>query len=58
MVFRYLNKYLGKPRKIKKVFSLNNKNNKKKEERLKFCKKIMELGIRGKDIFFNDEMNC
>ena len=51
-VCRYLNEHLGKPRKIRKVFSLTNK---KKEERLKFCKKIKELKIKGKDIFFTDE---
>ena len=32
----------------------------KKEERIKFCKKIIELNIKGKDIFFTDEsqMDC
>ena len=49
---RILNKKLGKPRKIKKVFSTNNK---KKQERIKFCNKILELGLRGEDLFFTDE---
>ena len=43
---------MGKPRKIKKVFSINNI---KKEKRIKFCNKIKELGLNGKDIFFTDE---
>ena len=49
---RILNKNLGKPRKIKKVFSINNK---KKQERIKYCNKILELKLKGKDIFFTDE---
>ena len=49
---RILNKNLGKPRKIKKVFSINNK---KKEERIKYCHKIQEIGLKGKDIFFTDK---
>ena len=49
---RILNKNLGKPRKIKKIFYINNK---KKEERIKYCHKIQELGLKGKDIFFTDE---
>ena len=49
---RILNKNMGKPRKIKKVFSINNI---KKEKRIKFCNKIKELGLNGKDIFFTDE---
>ena len=36
-VCRYLNKYLGKPRKIRKVFSLTNK---KKKKDLNFVKKL------------------
>ena len=28
---------------------------KKKDERIKFCKKILELNLEGKDIFFTDE---
>ena len=46
---RILNKNMGKPRKIKKVFSINNK---KKEERIKYCHKIQELGLKGR-IFFS-----
>ena len=42
---------MGKPRKIKKVFSINKKNKK----RIKFCNRIKELGLKGKDIFFTDE---
>ena len=49
---RILNKNMGKPRKMKKVFSINNK---KKEERIKYCNKILELDLRGKDLFFTDE---
>ena len=45
---RILNKNMGKPRKIKKVFSINKI---KKEKRIKFCNRIKELGLRGKDIF-------
>ena len=49
---RILNKNIGKPRKIQKVCSINQK---KKDERIKFCKKILELNLEGKDIFFTDE---
>ena len=52
MTTRFSNKNIGKPRKIKKVFSINNI---KKEKRIKFCNKIKELGLNGKDIFFTDE---
>ena len=56
-VCRILKKYFGKPRKMKRLFCVNNK---KKEERIKFCKKILDLKLRGKDIFFTDEsqMDC
>jgi len=46
---RHLNKNMRKPRKIKKIFSTKNQ---KKEERIKYCNKTLELGLRGKDIFF------
>ena len=51
-VCRILNKEYGKPRKIKKVFFLNKKQ---KDERVKFCKMILEKGIKGEQIFFTDE---
>ena len=42
---------------MKRLFCTNNK---KKEERIKFCQKILDLKLRGKDIFFTDEsqMDC
>ena len=42
---------------MKRLFCVNNN---KKEERIKFCKKILDLKLRGKDIFFTDEsqMDC
>ena len=51
-ICKYLNEGLGKPRKLKKVFSTNSK---KKEERIKFCQKILDLKLQGKDLFFTDE---
>ena len=51
-VCRILKKEYGKPRKIKKVFYLNQKQ---KEQRLKFCQMILEKGIKGEQIFFTDE---
>ena len=51
-IAKYLKNHFGTRRKMKKVFSTNNK---KKEERIKYCNKIIELGLRGKDIFFTDE---
>ena len=50
-VCRILKKEYGKPRKIKKVFYLNQKQ---KEQRLKFCQMILEKGIKGEQIFFTD----
>ena len=51
-ICRILNKEYGKLRKIKKVFFLNKKQ---KDERGKFCKIILEKGIKGEQIFFTDE---
>ena len=51
-VCRILKNEYGKPRKIKKVFYLNQKQ---KDERLKFCKMMLEKGITGEQIFFTDE---
>ena len=51
-VCRILKAEYGTPRKIKKVFYLNEKQ---KDERLKFCKMILDRGITGKQIFFTDE---
>ena len=48
-VNRYLKEELGKPRKIRKVFHLTKK---KKEERVKFCKRMLEREIDGGKIFF------
>jgi len=50
-VNRILKKKLIK-RRVRKVFYLREKN---KEERVSFCKKIIEKKIQGKDIFFTDE---
>ena len=49
---RYLKAEFGKPRKIRKVFHLTNKQ---KKERVEFCKKMLEMGISGKQIMFTDE---
>ena len=43
-VCRILKEEYGKPRKIKKVFYLNQRQ---KDERLKFCKTMLEKGITG-----------
>ena len=51
-VCRILKKEYGKPRKIKKVFFLNQKQ---KDQRLTFCQKILDKGIKGEEIFFTDE---
>ena len=51
-VCRILNKELGKPRKIKRVFYLSEKN---KTKRVEFCKKMLEKDISGKNILFTDE---
>ena len=49
---RYLKAEFGKPRKIRKVFHLTNKQ---KKERVEFCEKMLEMGISGKQILFTDE---
>ena len=51
-VCRILNKELGKPRKIKKVFYLSEKQ---KQKRVEFCKLMLEKGISGQQILFTDE---
>ena len=51
-ICRILNKELGKPRKIKRVFYLSKKN---KMKRVEFCKKMIEKNISGKNILFTDE---
>ena len=48
----YLNERLGKPRKIKPVFALNDKN---KIKRVEYCQKLIDNHIIGKNIFFTDE---
>ena len=49
---RYLKSALGKPRKVRRVFYLNEKQ---KKERLKFCEDILDKKIKGDQIFFTDE---
>ena len=51
-VCRILKNEFGKPRKIRKVFFLNEKQ---KDQRLEFCHEILKRGIRGDQIFFSDE---
>ena len=51
-VCKYLDKFLGKPRKIRKVFYLSEKQ---KEERVKFCRMILEKEIIQKDVFWTYE---
>ena len=51
-VCTYLNNILRKPRKIKKVFALSDKN---KGNRGKYCQKLINNGILGKNIFFTYE---
>ena len=51
-ICKYLNKELGKPRKLRKVFALNEKN---KMRRIEYCQKLINDKIIGKNIFFTDE---
>ena len=51
-VNRYLKSAFGRPRKIRKVFHLTDKQ---KKERIRFCEKMLELDVSGKQIFFTDE---
>ena len=51
-VNRILREKYGKPLKIKKVFYLNEEAMGK---RLEFCKKIIDMNLEGKNIFFTDE---
>ena len=51
-VNKYLKKALGKPRKVRRVFFLNEVQ---KKERIKFCENILNRKIRGDQIFFTDE---
>ena len=53
-VNKTLNKYLSKPKQIKKVFYLSSLN---KEKRLKFLKFMMDNKITPTKIFFTDESN-
>jgi len=50
-ICKYLNEGLGKLEKLREFSSQITK----KKERVKFCKKILEMKLRGKDIFFTDE---
>ena len=42
------------------IFLFFSLNNKKKEERIKFCQKILDMNLKGQDLFFIDEsqMDC
>ena len=51
-ICRYLKKEYGRPRKIKKVFYLNEKQ---KKQRMQFCQDILKKGITGDQMFFIDE---
>ena len=51
-ICNYLNERLGKPRKIKPVFALNDRN---KAKRVEYCQKLIDNNIIGKNIFFTDE---
>ena len=51
-VNRILKYKYGKPLRVRKVFYLDETSKKK---RLEFCKKIVQMGIEGKNIFFTDE---
>ena len=51
-VSNYLKEVYGKPKKIRKVFYLNESQKKK---RLEFCQKILERGIEPKSIMLTDE---
>ena len=51
-VNRILRDKYGKPLKVRKVFYLNEEA---KKNRLEFCKKIVQMGLEGKNIFFTDE---
>ena len=48
----YLNNGLGKPRSIRPVFALNDKQ---RGKRVKYCQKLIDNGILGKNIFFTYE---
>ena len=47
-----LNKFIWKPRKIRKVFYLSEKQ---RIKRVEFCKMILKRKLTGKEIFFTDE---
>ena len=51
-VNRILKEKYGKPLKIKKVFYLSEEA---MEKRFKFCQKIINMNLEGKNIFFTDE---
>ena len=53
-IHKTLNKYLSKPKQIKKVFYLSSLN---KEKRINFLKFMRDNGINPKKIFFTDESN-
>ena len=51
IICTYLNNILGKPKKIKKVFVLTDKN---KGKIVKYYQKLINNNIMGKNIFFSD----
>ena len=51
-ICRMLNKELGRPRKVKRVFFLTDDQ---KRQRIEFCEKMLKKGIKGGNIFFSDE---
>ena len=51
-VNNYLKEYFGRPRKIRKVFYLSEKQKKK---RLDFCEAILNRHLKPEQIFFTDE---
>ena len=51
-ICKYLNNDYGRPRRIRKVFALSEKNKKK---RVNYCENLIKNKIIGKNIFFTDE---
>ena len=47
-VYSYLNDGMGKQRSIRPVFALNDKQ---RDKRVKYCQKLIDKGILGKNIF-------
>ena len=51
-VNNYLKEYLGKPRKLRKVFYLSTEH---VEKRCEFCRMILDKKLKPEQIFFTDE---